>query len=165
MYISIYIYISIHIYRFLSTYLYKYMYMYIVNVHITRFQNVSFLDLSWHKRATAWLFHVGASQNYCVTNSHRSRRLWTNNTSVLLETQTSHGGRYIGTHMRSLIGASIFYVIQTQTQQMSRTRCPRPSKIVASGVRESYLATGGRHGRRLEEVVELSIWSTLRNKT
>jgi len=30
------------------------------------------LDLSWHKRATTWLFHVGASQYYCL--SHLSSR-------------------------------------------------------------------------------------------
>jgi len=45
-------------------------------------------------RATAWPFHVRASQKYCMTNSHRSRWTVDYNANVLCETQSEHGGRY-----------------------------------------------------------------------
>ena len=46
-------------------------------------------EMTFHERATAWLFHVGASQNYCVTIIRRSGDwLWTNNAFDLFEKQT-----------------------------------------------------------------------------
>ena len=58
------------------------------------------LHLSWHchERATAWLFHVGTSQHYCMTISRGRRRTVEKKCSCLLGKQTSYGARYKGGH-------------------------------------------------------------------
>jgi len=40
------------------------------------------------KGATAWLFHVVASKNYCVLIHGGADGLWNNKASVLFDTQT-----------------------------------------------------------------------------
>jgi len=77
-----------------------------------------FFGFSRNKRATAWLLHVGASQNYCV--SHLSSQRSDGGLSMqvsLWKTTLTLGQLHKGPHLRSSIGTAVLYVCKHSKRQ------------------------------------------------
>ena len=76
-----------------------------------------------HERASAWLFHVGASQNYCV--SHLSS--WSNGGLTIkvscVKDQPNMREGQRGEHLSSSLGTSVLYVCTYLTQGTPNIRC------------------------------------------
>jgi len=99
------------------------------------------IDLSFHERCTTWLFHVGASQYYCV--SHLSSR----RSDCGLTIQGScHNGLKDKPNMRVVakwdtselwVGPSVYTYLCTVNVKHTLL-CTQPSKIATKGVRVQH---------------------------
>jgi len=67
--------------------------------------------VTYHERPTAWLFHIGVRQNYCVSHLSSNRRNGglTNNSSVLFDRQTFHEDSSKGAHTSCCRSAPQYY--------------------------------------------------------
>ena len=102
--------------------------------------------MTCHQKTTAWLFHAGASQNYCVSHlsSRRNDGGLTIRMSCLKDKPNMRAGAKWEGHTWGRRSAPQYYKYLSAVSVKHTLSCTGPSKIAAKGVGVPHLGVAGR---------------------